>query len=112
MVEPGNDWIAVLDAVQLPEGKPVKVNADGADVMLFLHGDRVYAVSNRCTHQGAPLHRGIVRQVGQDPVATCPVHGSMFRLTDGKVMRGPASTPIRAYDARLNGDVVEVRPLG
>lgn len=104
-------WVPVLEAGQLPEGKPVKVNADGTDLLVYLRGERIYAVSNRCTHQGAPLHRGIVRQVGQDPVATCPIHGSMFRLTDGKVMRGPAATPLAAYEARLNGDAVEVRPL-
>lgn len=104
------DWVEVLAAEDLPEGKPTKVRVDGVDVLLYLRGERIWAVANRCTHQGAPLHRGIVRQVGADPVATCPVHGSQFRLTDGKVMRGPASTPITAYEVRLAGDRVEVRP--
>ncbi|MFB3739127.1 MAG: Rieske (2Fe-2S) protein [Candidatus Velamenicoccus archaeovorus] len=104
------EWVVVLGAAELPEGKPVKVTADGTDVLVYLRGEHLYAIADRCTHQGAPLHRGIVRQVGQDPVATCPVHGSQFRLTDGTVVRGPASTPVRAFEARLNGDVVEVRP--
>jgi nitrite reductase/ring-hydroxylating ferredoxin subunit len=108
----GDDgWIEVLAASDLPEGKPVKGRADGVDLLLFLQGERIYAVTNRCTHQGAPLHRGIVRRVGQEPVATCPIHGSQFRLSDGAVVRGPAGAPVVAYEARLDGEMVEVRPL-
>lgn len=41
----------------------------------------------------------------------CPVHGSMFGLHDGKVLRGPAMQPFPAYDARVNGDPVETRRM-
>jgi nitrite reductase/ring-hydroxylating ferredoxin subunit len=102
-------WTIASPAANVPDRKPVKVTVDGEDVMLYRIEDQVLAVSNRCTHQGAPLYRGMVKAIGTTPVVTCPAHGSMFQLTDGRVVRGPAMRPIRAYEARINGGAVEVR---
>jgi nitrite reductase/ring-hydroxylating ferredoxin subunit len=43
---------------------------------------------------------------------TCPAHGSMFSLNDGRVMRGPAMRPVTAYEVRIRDEKVEVRPVG
>ncbi len=104
------DWIPVLALAELSEGKPVRVTADGEQVLLYRTGERILAASNRCTHQGAPLDRGVVRESGSLLTVTCPLHGSTFQLTDGRVMRGPATTSLPLYEARVNGDMVEVRP--
>ena len=103
-------WTAVISADELPEGKPVRVMAGENEVFLYLRGEEIWAIGNRCTHMGAQLHRGTVAGSEAEPVVTCPFHGSMFRLTDGRVMRGPASRPVPSYEVRLNGDTVEVRP--
>lgn len=100
----------VISADQLPEGKPLQVIAGDAEVLLYLRGEHLWAIGNRCTHQGAQLHRGRVSGPEAQPVVTCPIHGSMFRLADGRVMRGPAGLPVPAFEVRLNGDMVEVRP--
>lgn len=100
----------MLPAGELPEGKATRVTADGVDVLLYRAGDRIFALANRCSHQGGPLHKGVVRPSGSNPTVTCPVHGSIFRLTDGKIMRGPAMLPQKVYEARANEDVIEVRP--
>jgi len=68
-------------------------------------------VASRCTHQGAPLDRGIVKLAGSDPTVTCPAHGSVFSLLDGAVRRGPATQPVRSFETRIgDGMVVELRP--
>jgi nitrite reductase/ring-hydroxylating ferredoxin subunit len=46
---------------------------------------------------------------GVDPTVTCPAHGSMFRLADGRVMRPPAGTPVASYEARVTDGMVELR---
>jgi nitrite reductase/ring-hydroxylating ferredoxin subunit len=92
------------------EGKPIRVTADGSDVLLFRTGDHIVAVSNRCTHQRAPLHRGVVRESGSLLTVTCPLHGSTFDLTDGRVLRGPAIERLPLFESRVNGNMVEVRP--
>ena len=102
-------WISVLPAADLPAGKPIRVDADGVGVLLYRHVDRILAVADRCTHQGAPLHKGSVRATDSLQRVACPLHG-VFGLTDGRVMRGPATIPIQVYDARQIGEVVEVRP--
>jgi nitrite reductase/ring-hydroxylating ferredoxin subunit len=104
------DWIPVLAASELRDGKGVQVGLETGDVLLVRAGDVVFAVANHCTHQGAPLHRGTVSLTGSLKTVTCPVHGSMFGLEDGRVVRGPAARPLVACEARIAGDAVEVRP--
>ena len=40
----------------------------------------------------------------------CPLHGSMFDLAEGRVLRGPATEPVPVYDARVTEGVIEIRP--
>ena len=102
-------WLAALPLAELADGKPTRVSLEGADILLARDGDRLFATSNRCTHQGAPLSRGPVRFSGSLATVTCPVHGSQFALDSGKVLRGPATTPVAAYDVRVNEGVVQIR---
>lgn len=36
--------------------------------------------------------------------ALCPCHGSVFRVSDGVAMTGPATTPLPAYSVTTDGD--------
>jgi nitrite reductase/ring-hydroxylating ferredoxin subunit len=107
---PKGRWTAVLPAADLPEGKLSRANADGIDVLLYRTPERIYALSNKCTHRGGPLHRGTVHATGSSPTVTCPWHGTIFRLEDGGIVRGPATAPEPAFEARIEGDQVQVRP--
>ena len=107
----GGEWIAVLPTAELVRGKPVRVDVAGTDVLLYRDGERILAVANRCTHQGAPLHKGQVRVTSSMATVACPVHGSVFQLTDGRVMRGPATTALQTYETRVEGESVEVRSI-
>lgn len=104
-----NGWSPALPFADLADHRATKVAVDGQDVLLVRDGERLFAIGNRCTHQGAPLHRGPVRFSGSLATVQCPLHGSMFGLADGKVLRGPAMTPVPAYDARVNEAMVEIR---
>jgi nitrite reductase/ring-hydroxylating ferredoxin subunit len=103
------EWTAALPLDELPEGTPTRVSVEGVDILLARDGDRLFATSNRCTHQGAPLSKGPLRFSGSLVTATCPVHGSQFALDTGKVLRGPATRPVAAYDVRVNEGMVEIR---
>jgi nitrite reductase/ring-hydroxylating ferredoxin subunit len=103
-------WTPAIGLDQLPEGKGVRVTLDGTDLLFVRSGEGVLAVANRCTHQGAPLHKGVLKLTGSMPTVQCAVHGSVIRLRDGGVLRGPATQPLLAYDARVDGSTVEVRP--
>jgi NAD(P)H-dependent nitrite reductase small subunit len=103
------DWTPVLPIDDLPLAKSTLATLDEAKVLLYRTEDRIYAIANRCTHQGAPLDRGVVKP-GSDPTVTCPAHGSMFRLADGRVMRPPAGIPVASFEARVTDGMVELRP--
>ena len=103
------DWTPVGQLEELPEGKPTVVVVDEEQVMLWRSGERVFAVLNGCTHQGAPLDRGVIKP-GNEPTVTCPAHGSMFRLRDGRVMRPPAQMPVPVYEVRIRDGIVELFP--
>jgi nitrite reductase/ring-hydroxylating ferredoxin subunit len=103
-------WLAVLPVTDLADRKPVKVDVDGSAVLLVRNGEALFAIGNRCPHQGAPLHKGMVRFGGSLRTVQCPLHGSTFDLADGRVLRGPATEPARTYETRVTEGVVEIRP--
>ena len=98
-------WTAVVEIAALNDGKPVKAEAAGADVLLYRDGPELFAISDTCSHRGCSLSDGDVR----DRVVECACHGSAFRLGDGEIVRGPATAPQPAYDTRVTDGVVEVR---
>jgi nitrite reductase/ring-hydroxylating ferredoxin subunit len=105
----GEGWISAGAVEDLPAGKGAKVEVGGATVLLVRSGERVFAIGNRCTHQGAPLDRGRVKLSGSLATVTCPAHGSVFGLEEGRVMRGPATKPVASYETRVVDGTVEVR---
>lgn len=103
-------WTPVVPLDELEDGSSSRVDLDGLAVLVVRSGEDVFAIANRCTHQGAPLDRGPVRIAGSEATVTCPAHGSVFRLSDGRVVRPPARDPVRAFDARIADGMVELRP--
>ncbi|NUR31630.1 MAG: Rieske (2Fe-2S) protein [Catenulispora sp.] len=55
-----------------------------------------------CTHQGCTVKEIVNNQIH------CPCHGSIFSAQDGSVLSGPASSPLSAMTATVNGANVEV----
>jgi nitrite reductase/ring-hydroxylating ferredoxin subunit len=108
--KPRTRWSAVLGDDELPEAKLTRATVDGIEIVLYRHGDRVWALSNRCTHRGGPLFRGKVVGSDDEPAVVCPVHGSVFRFDDGAIEQGPAAVPQPSFEARIEGGKVEVRP--
>jgi nitrite reductase/ring-hydroxylating ferredoxin subunit len=74
-------------------------------VLLARHEGTVYALANRCTHRGGPLHEGDL----EDGCVVCPWHDSKFRLKDGSVAQGPATSPQPSFETRVQEGRIEVR---
>jgi nitrite reductase/ring-hydroxylating ferredoxin subunit len=99
------DWTPVLPDVDLGVGEHRLVTAAGVPVLLYRTAATVWALANTCSHMGGPLDEGTIA----DGCVTCPWHGSIFRFTDGSIVRGPASSAQPCYEARVFGDHIEVR---
>jgi len=102
-------WTDVGALADFPDGKGRQVMVGDEPVVVVRVGDRAFGLSDVCTHQGAALHGGGVRTAAPASIS-CPFHGSTFALADGRVLRGPASRPVAAYEVRVDDGVVAVRP--
>jgi nitrite reductase/ring-hydroxylating ferredoxin subunit/uncharacterized membrane protein len=100
-----DDWTSVLGEHELAEGQMRCVEARGTAVLLARTQGELYALSNSCSHRGAPLHEGEI----QDTTVVCPWHSSVFDLRDGALIHGPAAYPQPAWDTRVRAGRVEVR---
>ncbi|MBB0243893.1 Rieske 2Fe-2S domain-containing protein [Streptomyces alkaliphilus] len=110
LVSPGWHAIAVLD--DLPVGEPVRRHVDDVPVVVVRGGDgpddtdgTVHVLAERCSHLAGPLSEGTL----EDGCVRCPWHGSLFRLSDGWNVEGPATAPQPAFDTRVVDGRLEVR---
>lgn len=99
------EWTDVAADADLVDGQPVATTAGVVPILLLRQGDRIYALNDRCTHRGGPLHEG---QIVGDCIE-CPWHGSRFRLDNGDIERGPATQSQQAFQVRVDAGRVFVR---
>jgi nitrite reductase/ring-hydroxylating ferredoxin subunit/uncharacterized membrane protein len=99
------DFTAAVAVADVPDGTPTKIMFGTTAVMLVRRGDVVHALKETCSHAGGPLSEGELK----GDTITCPWHFSVFRLADGSVVHGPASSRQVSYRARINGGQVELQ---
>ena len=103
---PDEGWSDAIAADELGSD-PVSAQVGDAPVLLVREdGGGIAAIHDRCSHRGCSLATGAV----SDGVVECSCHGSRFRLADGELLRGPATAPQPAFDARERDGRIEVRP--
>jgi len=95
-----------IRAADLHDGDKQKVMVGEAAVVLIRQGDQVFAMADRCAHQGGPLSEGDVR----DGVIICPWHRSQYDIRTGRVVHGPSTFDQPCYTTRIVDGFVEVRP--
>jgi 3-phenylpropionate/trans-cinnamate dioxygenase ferredoxin subunit len=113
----------VCAAAELPAGSMVEAVIGARPVVVArTHAGRLYALSGRCLHHGAPLARGRLltavegdrtgeyRQSTGHDVLKCPWHGYEYDLSSGAVLfderRRLRVFAVREHDGRI---VVETR---
>jgi 3-phenylpropionate/trans-cinnamate dioxygenase ferredoxin subunit len=76
-------FIEVAKIEELKSGTMKKVFAEGHEILLARVGDKYYATDNPCPHMKGDLSQGKL----EGTVVTCPVHGSQFDISNGRVVR-------------------------
>jgi nitrite reductase/ring-hydroxylating ferredoxin subunit len=66
----------------------------GKELLIANVSGKLYAMSDRCPHQNAPLSKGIL----QGTIVTCPLHFSRFDVTTGKMISGPVEAKMEGVD--------------
>ncbi len=96
------NWVKVLANTELMNNNCAAVSVGDLEIGIFRVNDQLFAVSNTCTHIGAPLTEGYIE--GMDVM--CPWHGAKFCLKTGASRGAPAETDLVSYPVRLiEGDI-------
>jgi len=82
-------------------GAIAATTAAGEAILITQPADgEIHAFSSVCTHQGCEVEPG-------DGELACPCHGSVFDLTTGEPIQGPATDPLSEISVEVadNGDI-------
>ena len=100
-------WVNVGGVEAVSETAPFSAEVDGIAVVIVRCGRELYAVEDRCTHDGESLTGAQV----EGCQIICPRHGAQFCLRTGEALTPPAYEALRTYRAREeDGRVLLERP--
>ena len=130
------EFTAVAKTPELQAGQMKRVRVGRWPILLANVDGTIYALRDRCGHQGAALSKG--KLAGE--TVECPMHFSVFNVKTGKSIRGPdwlrvigfaealrlagrllkepsamlglrpfTADEVQAYEVRIDGDTVLVK---
>jgi len=100
----------------LPDAAVSRLAADAGlldpprQVMLIRHGTDIVCYVNVCPHWGAPLDISPGQFLDRDRRhILCSTHGALFRIADGRCIRGPClGASLTAVACRIDGATSDV----
>jgi nitrite reductase/ring-hydroxylating ferredoxin subunit len=98
-------FVVVGKTGDLASGEMKFVAVDRQRVVLANVDGAFYALRDACGHRNAPLSRG--KLIGC--LIECPLHFAQFDMRTGKLVDGPISADIPAYEVRVEGDTVYIK---
>ena len=103
-----DEFTPVLDEDELRENSMLRVEVDGAAVLLSRSssGD-ICAISAVCNHFGGPLEQGD----REGDTIVCPWHKSRYNLCSGEAIDGPTVFPQPLYETRVRDGKIEVKAV-
>ncbi len=101
-------WQSIGALADLPDGELSSRSVDGIDLLVVRRGRHVDVLGDTCSHLAAPLSEGTFSVESGQGCVVCPWHESVFRLSDGAVVHGPATAPVPRLETRIVDGAVEV----
>lgn len=117
----GGSRYQVARSEEFDDGQHEIVDVDGVEVGVLRHDGEYFAFRNDCPHQGGPVCTGKVtnrlegryvgpgqrvqREVGDQGIVSCPLHGWSFDLATGENIADP-SIVLPSYDVVVEDGVV------
>lgn len=97
------EWVTVAEVDEIADGRSKAVTVGTNSIALFRSGEEYFAVVNECSHYGAPLCGGYVK----NGTVSCPWHGWQFDLETGECLSAPGCD-IEAFQVRVEGGSVKI----
>ncbi len=101
---PDEVFHAVCPERELREGRIRSARIDGRDVVVCHTKSGLHALDNICPHAYARMSEG--RLKGERLI--CPLHGAGFDASDGRVLGGPATSPLPLHRLRVRDGIIEI----
>jgi 3-phenylpropionate/trans-cinnamate dioxygenase ferredoxin subunit len=99
-----SSFTRAMPIADVPANAKKAIDIDGKSILICNVNDKLYAVSNICSHAQEKLECGRLSRSW----VSCPLHGARFELATGKAMNLPATQPIATYEVRIVDDWIEV----
>jgi nitrite reductase/ring-hydroxylating ferredoxin subunit/uncharacterized membrane protein len=106
------EWTRLCALAELTDGSPTRLTLDGIPVFALRRGTQVDVLYDLCSHLSGPLSEGELTGSGDELCVTCPWHGSVFKVKDGSVQRGPTTYPQPVLQVRISPDGSVLARLG
>jgi 3-phenylpropionate/trans-cinnamate dioxygenase ferredoxin subunit len=102
------DWVDVGSADGIAESASLSADIDGLALLVVRCGADLYAIEDRCTHDGESLEGAQVESCQ----IICPRHGAHFCVRTGEALTPPAYEPLRTFKVRIeNGRILVENPV-
>jgi len=76
------NYLKAAQTGEISPGEMKIVRVGERNILLVNVAGTYYALNNRCPHLGGSLGKGVL----EGSAVTCPLHGSRFDVTNGKVL--------------------------
>ena len=96
------EYARIGNVSEFPNGTLRRVIVFEESILVANVNGKLYAISNSCTHRGAPLNDG---EVDHD-VIICPWHGGQFNIATGKAINPPPMKDLRVFEVLIKGSDV------
>lgn len=96
-------WFYAAEESSLTDGKLLRVEPGGRNILLLKVGGQIQAFSNLCPHAGCPMDKGRIEKF----TLICPCHGRKFDVRTGECLND--SLKLRQYESKSESGRVGVR---
>lgn len=96
-------WFYAAEENSLTEGKLLRVEPGGRNVLLIKVEEQVQAFSNLCPHAKCPMDKGRLEEFA----LICPCHGRRFDVRTGECLND--SLKLRQYESKSEGGKIGVK---
>ena len=98
------EWIKACTVDAINEGKLFSFDHKDKRILLANLKGKFYATDLICTHAEADLSTGFLTDEG----VRCPLHLSVFNLSDGKPQNPPAQDALKTYNVKIDQNEIYV----
>ena len=105
---PESKIVSVCKLNEVPMGEMRCVSLSDRNVLVARTDAGVFVADEMCTHEDARLCDGNLNGT----LVKCPLHGSRFDLTTGKVLDDPADEDLTVYPSRVEDGEIQIELSG